>query len=213
MQQVMDRALDTRLCRAIERLRGIEMARVITDGGSEIMEVHVVATPERKPKQVVRDIESLLMAQFGLDIDYRKISLAQMEDSPALARTPRPRLEAAEFTDQEQRCVRIVLLDGNRRHIGIAQASARAGDALTLAALATLNAMHDLVGRARVFQLEEIQRTVLGGQELILVLLNVTHRGGQERLVGTCFTRDDLLEACARATLDCVNRRMAVLVA
>jgi hypothetical protein len=43
-------------------------------------EVHVLAQAGLAPKQLVRNIESALLAQLGLKIDHRKISIAQTAD-------------------------------------------------------------------------------------------------------------------------------------
>jgi len=212
MRQGTGTLVISRICQAIEQLRGVEMAHVVMAGGSEVMEVHVVATPERKPKHIVRDIESLLMAQFGLDVDYRKISLAQMRETPLSARTPRPQLVTVESVNRGQRRVQVILEENGQRYAGSAEISASARDSLSLTALATLNAMHRLVGRPSVFHLENAKKTVLGEKDVVLVLITTAHQGREENLVGTCFVRDDILEACARATLDSINRRIAVLV-
>jgi len=212
MRQGTSTLVNSRICRAIEQLRGVEMARIILAGSSEVMEVHVVATPERKPKQIVRDIESLLMAQFGLNVDYRKISLAQVREAPLSARTPRPQLVAAEFVNHGQRRVKVVLEEGGQRYTGSADISGSASDSLSSTAQATLNALHRLIGRFSVFHLEAAQKTLLGQRDAVLVLITAVHPGGEENLVGTCFVQDDILEACARATLDSINRRIAVLM-
>ncbi len=44
------------------------------------LEVHVLAGSSRSPKQVVRDVESAVMARLGVAIDHKKISVAQVED-------------------------------------------------------------------------------------------------------------------------------------
>src|ERR671920_2360815 len=46
----------------------------------EVSEVHVLAQSGLAPKQLVRNIESALLAQLGLKIDHRKISIAQTAD-------------------------------------------------------------------------------------------------------------------------------------
>ena len=143
----------TQLCKAIEQLRGVEMAQVVMAGPTEVSEVHVVATPERKPKQIVRDIESLLRAQFGLNVDYRKISLAQIQGSPRRAVELRPRLITAGYVDQARRRLQVVLLEGDQEYVGIAEGVDSVNDDLSLTALATLNAMHSVVGQSRVFHL------------------------------------------------------------
>ena len=43
-------------------------------------EVHILASSALSPKQVVRNIESALLAHLGLKVDHRKISVAQTAD-------------------------------------------------------------------------------------------------------------------------------------
>ncbi|HEU5303614.1 MAG TPA: hypothetical protein VFU40_03130 [Gemmatimonadales bacterium] len=61
-------------------LEGILSARVVTTPLGEVSEVHVLAQSGLSPKQLVRNIESALLAQLGLKIDHRKISVAQTAD-------------------------------------------------------------------------------------------------------------------------------------
>jgi hypothetical protein len=61
-------------------LEGILSARVVTTPLGEVSEVHVLAQSGLAPKQLVRNIESALLAQLGLKIDHRKISIAQTAD-------------------------------------------------------------------------------------------------------------------------------------
>jgi hypothetical protein len=58
-------------------LEGILSARVVTTPLGEVSEVHILAQAGLQPKQLVRNIESALLAQLGLKIDHRKISIAQ----------------------------------------------------------------------------------------------------------------------------------------
>jgi hypothetical protein len=61
-------------------LEGILSARVVTTPLGDVSEVHVLAQAGLAPKQLVRNIESALLAQLGLKIDHRKISIAQTAD-------------------------------------------------------------------------------------------------------------------------------------
>jgi hypothetical protein len=61
-------------------LEGILSARVVTTPLGEVSEVHVLAQAGLAAKQLVRNIESALLAQLGLKIDHRKISIAQTAD-------------------------------------------------------------------------------------------------------------------------------------
>ena len=64
-------------------LEGILSARVVTTPLGEVSEIHVLAQSGLQPKQVVRNIESALLAQLGLKVDHRKISIAQTAEVQA----------------------------------------------------------------------------------------------------------------------------------
>ena len=61
-------------------LEGVLSARVVTTPLGEVSEIHVLAKSGLQPKQIVRNIESALLAQLGLKVDHRKISIAQTAD-------------------------------------------------------------------------------------------------------------------------------------
>jgi hypothetical protein len=64
----------------IAGLTGVLSASIVVTPQGEISEIHVLAQPDTPPKQVVRNIESALMAQLGVKVDHRKISVAQTAD-------------------------------------------------------------------------------------------------------------------------------------
>jgi hypothetical protein len=68
----------TKLEEDLLRVPGVRSARVI--GGEVPSEIHVVATSRRSPKQVVRDVQSLAAAGFGMPIDHRIVSVVQLDD-------------------------------------------------------------------------------------------------------------------------------------
>jgi hypothetical protein len=61
-------------------LGGILSARVVTTPLGEVSEIHILAQAGLQAKQLVRNIESALLAQLGLKVDHRKISIAQTAD-------------------------------------------------------------------------------------------------------------------------------------
>jgi len=58
-------------------LEGVLSARVVTTPLGEVSEIHILAQAGLSPKQLVRNIESALLAHLGLKVDHRKISVAQ----------------------------------------------------------------------------------------------------------------------------------------
>ena len=74
----MDPAGLAALERELTRIPEITAARVVADDGV-IVEVHILSTPTKHAKQVVRDVQSVAMATFGLDIDRRVVSVVQLD--------------------------------------------------------------------------------------------------------------------------------------
>ena len=103
MEQEPVPGLDPWGLRRIEKLRaeleGVGSLKIVPDGHGGIDEVHVLSSSSLSPKQIVRNIESALLAEFGLQIDHRKISIAQTrapEISPAQALQAEEVLKAQE---------------------------------------------------------------------------------------------------------------------
>src|SRR5207244_81264 len=67
--------LETELCRIPE----VTAARIVVNDQGKPTELHILALPDKHAKQVVRDIQSVAMASFGLDLDRRLISVVQLE--------------------------------------------------------------------------------------------------------------------------------------
>ena len=70
---------------ALRQIPGVRAASVVTGPDAVPTEVHVLATPGKAAKQVVRDVQSLAMARYDIDIDHRIVSVVQIgEDEPSL---------------------------------------------------------------------------------------------------------------------------------
>lgn len=88
-----------RIEKLLVELEGVSSLKIVPDGHGGIDEVHVLSASELSPKQIVRNIESALLAEFGLQIDHRKISIARTrapEISPAQALQAQKALEMEE---------------------------------------------------------------------------------------------------------------------
>jgi hypothetical protein len=73
-------------CQAVERevcrLPDVTAARLVLDSIGRPAEVHVLALASKGAKQIVRDVQSVAMAVFGLELDRRIISVVQFEVPP-----------------------------------------------------------------------------------------------------------------------------------
>lgn len=200
-------------------LEGVLSARVVTTPLGEVSEIHILAQAGIQPKQVVRNIESALLAHLGLKVDHRKISVAQTADVK-----PIEALEQGAVRDRALRraslfegmsvapsarghrvMVSVTLTMGDRtetREEEVAdtprmrvEGAARA----TVAALDSVLEKHSLILEgARV--VSEMDRDV--------VLAVVRGAGGRESvlLTGTAEVRENAEQAAVLAVMDATNR-------
>jgi hypothetical protein len=72
----------------IATLPGVLSVRIVPTEMGAIDEIHVLTTSEVVPKNMVRNIESALMAQLGLRINHKKVSIATTLDPVRAADLP-----------------------------------------------------------------------------------------------------------------------------
>ena len=66
----------------IATLPGVLSVRIVPSETGAVDEIHVLTTDQVPPKNTVRNIESALMAQLGLRVNHKKISIATTLDAP-----------------------------------------------------------------------------------------------------------------------------------
>ena len=74
--------------RWICQIQGIRQCKIDIDELGKVAGIHVIATADREPRHVVRDVESLLKARLDLDVYYKKIGVVQIIESEEVAPAP-----------------------------------------------------------------------------------------------------------------------------
>lgn len=193
--------------RALCGLASIEAARVVGDRTS-IKEVHVLAAPGKSLKQVVRDVQSLAMARFGVSIDRRAVSVVQMEDRIE-DRAPRPAITSIrEVPDGNRANVLVTLSWQGRTFSGEATGSSAPSARMRLMGEATLRAVEEVAGGEQAISLDSVSLGALGEHQVALAGVVTLEKGREELMVGSAVIRDDPARAAVRAVLDAVNRWM-----
>ncbi len=210
--------------RAIARVPGIQAVRVVT-AGDRVAEVHVLASRTRGAKQLVRDVQSVALTNFGVEIDYRTVSVVQLEDeTPAAAapplpheeihadepdslvihRIPRPALAriAAETTGYNTE-VRVSLRGEGGEHEGAAHGPATSG--LRLVAQAVLDAVAERL-HVSAYEIAFAELVGAGERQVALVVVRLHTGRGDHVVTGSAPLRKDPNDAIAKAALDAVNR-------
>jgi hypothetical protein len=209
--------------RAVARVPGIQAVRIVTSG-DRVSEVHVLAGRGRPPKQLVRDIQSVVLTNFGYEIDYRTVSVVQLEDEeertvvgpegeaatavgepPASARPALARV-VSESTGFDTDVRVLVKLHGAERE-GVAHGSATAG--LKLVAEAVVDAVRPHIG-ANAVDVEYADVVPAGHRQLAVTVFRLLTGRGDHVVVGAAVVRRDPNDAMAKAALDAVNRLYTV---
>jgi len=199
--------------RIIGQIKEVISARVVANDHGAIEEIHVLAGSGRGPKQIVRDIESAFMAQFGVSVDHKKISVAQVQDDLAAGGQPRIKLVSVNLTTTGTKAEARVQLEFEETACeGTAIGVASGGNRLRLVAAACLQAVEQYFKGECVFAVEEIRVVSIANREAVLVAVALVTPTGEELFIGSSVIRDDDREAVARATLDAINRQFAVWV-
>ena len=193
------------------RLAGVQAVRVVTGPDAHPTEIHVLASRDKTPKQLVRDIQSAAMAQFDLEIDHRIVSVVQFDEGegPAAA-AGAPRVLIATITAQTtglESTATVTLASGGTLYDGSATAPATASSKPRLIARATLNALAGLMP-VGACDIEYAQIANVGGRDVAVSIVQVVTSDGETIVTGSALVRGDEADAVARSVLDALNRRL-----
>jgi len=203
---------------ALSQVSEIRAARVVASPGGVIEEIHVLALPSKAPKQLVRDIESTLMAAFGIAIDHKKISIAQLghENVQQVAESTKPYARAqiksinAEVVGVYVNIAVSLELEGEL-FVGRATGPASRTGRERLVAEATLDGIAQYLQGAFTFALEDVEIIRLGRESVAVSCVVLVTSLGEQAFAGSALVRQNDNDSIVRATLDAINRRLGFL--
>ncbi|HVJ50648.1 hypothetical protein [Desulfitobacterium sp.] len=198
---------------AIKQIRSVLGARIKASAEGEIEEIHVLANSNRNPKQIVRDVESLLATQFEAEIDHKKVSVVQIDEEDETTipfqETIRPKLVSVTIrTVQVTAEVKVELSVGEKILEGIAQGRSSSYNKLRLFAEATIQALTLITMEKLILVAEDVNINSLGKHKVVQSAITLITPNGEQTLVGCAIIKSDEREAVVRATLDAVNRKL-----
>ena len=207
-------------------LDGVGSLKIVPDGHGGIEEIHVLSSSSLGPKQIVRNIESALLAEFGLQIDHRKISIARVR-SPEIAPAspeagPAPQTPAAAATSSDRRLVlgnvrieraagqkvtcQVDLSHGESVYTGEAEGPDFVKARMEVAATAALEAAQQATGDTVRLALQGIDSVGAFGQSFVLAAVSGSVRRESSELAGVVRVQDSVEEAAVLACLQAINR-------
>ncbi len=197
----------------LSRLDSVDAARVVNQG-STITEVHVIAAAEKPAKQVVRDVQSLAMARFGMSIDRRVISVVQISpqdlDIVSAARAALTRI--SESPNGTRTTMEVTLRYQSAEFVGTATGPPVSSARLRLIGEATIDAIEQTFSAMPPIALDAIAVSAAGSREVVnAVVATATGTGGENLNVGAAIVGESRDDAAVKAVLSALNRRIANL--
>ena len=209
--------------RDLGRIPAVTSVRVIVEA-DELQEVHIVGSAGRSPKLIGRDVQSLLAARWGIDVDHRKVSVVQLEGAedgagsgvdltaPEPARptgsAPAARPQGAYIAamsisvagNQADASVTVAL--GDRRATGAASGVSSWSVQRRLAAVAAVEALAALDDRAVGFSVAEVTTVRVGSEDVVVAILSSWTDGFGTTITGAApVTATGELRASAESVL------------
>jgi hypothetical protein len=211
------RAVETELC----RLPDVSAARIVSDASGRPVEVHVLAVPGKRPKQIVRDVQSVAMVSFGLDLDRRIVSVVQTgdevgddhdEEHGQVVERFLPRIVGTNIEVAGLRAhVRVTLAFDSEERAGSAEGTIAAASRPRLVAAATLDAIQQLVPAAECLDLDSAQIVRVGPHDIAIVALVLVAPPHEQIVSGSAIVRQnqDPSDAVVRAVVSATNRKLS----
>lgn len=221
-----------RLEAELKKIAGVRNARIVGTDGPE--EIHVVASATRSPKQVVRDVQSLAAAGYGLPIDHRIVSVVQLDDTeppapPSTIKLDPPVEElqpvaAAQHTERRPVLERVVL--GTRGSAGWVEVGLKWPDGTETdgsgtagpsretrargAAKAVVKALEPVLHEKGIeLEIDQVIIHRMESADSVFVRATFFDSGNAIPVVGSALVHDDVASAAVRALLHAVNRKLA----
>lgn len=202
-------AMEALIC----RLPSVMRCQIVLNDWGGIEEIHVLTTLERSAKQIVRDVESALRAEWNVHVDHKRISVAQIRsDEP---RRPRPQLEVREVrTDIDALDARVgaeVELSPvgapGETYRGMWSGSYVPSHYPVSVAQAAVQAINQVPEIGVGFVFSELRALTLAGRAIVIVALSYMNpRRREEVVVGAAPESGDAQAAAAHAVVDAANR-------
>ena len=204
----------TEVEREICRLPDVSIVRIVAEADGRVSEVHVVAHQGKHPKQIVRDVQSIALASFGLELDRRVISVVQLGGralDDTFSPVPRPSIVAITAEASGMRSlVRVTLALDEEEAVGFAEGSIATTARHRLVALATVDALRQLEPAAECVDVDHAEIIRIGAHDVAVLTVVYVIPPAEQLVSGSAIVRPQQeADAVARAVLDATNRRLA----
>jgi hypothetical protein len=192
------------------KLTDIKFCSIVCNEKNEIEEIHILSGIKRNVKQLVRDIQSAINARFNINVDYKKISIAQINESDL--KDIRLKLHSVSDKNIDNSVEATVILEyEDKLFEGKVSRVKTRNNKFKAIAEATLLAVESYLGIGQVFYIEDIRVVAISSGELCTCVVGYAFSGKEELLSGCSLLSADENEAAAKAVLSAVNRKVSII--
>ncbi|NLY46565.1 MAG: hypothetical protein GX053_11375 [Tissierella sp.] len=190
----------------IELIESVLSCRFVKEN-DEIKEIHIVSNGTRTPKQISRDIQSVLIAKYDLNIDYKKISIAELPGVEVEKKESRLKIEKISFEDNGKKAtVKIALSNESDTYESIVSGINTSRNIDRMLAKSVLDCVEKALGVEDRFILEDVKNVNLSSDGVIVVSAVYILGEVERRICGSSLVENDHKKAVVKATLDALNR-------
>jgi hypothetical protein len=212
----------------VSRIKGISSCKISADETGEITEVHVVATAQKYPKLIARDVESCLKAELGIHVDYKKIGVVIFDSKEHLNSEDETFVRGEEqtisefpieehparfafksvnlFISQDSVHAEVELVRQGLEVFGSATSANPASSPLRVIAEATLKAVGELLDDSIRLCLCDVVEVPLAESTALVVKVDLLQNRVATSLAGCCLFSGNVNQTVVFTTLDAVNR-------
>lgn len=192
------------------KLPGIINCSIVCDGDNNIEEIHILAAVGRNVKQLVRDIQSAISAKFNIAVDYKKISIAQINETEFNEARVRIESIAVKSVDNMVEAT-VVLSYDNKLFEGKSRKVKSKSNRAKAVAEATLSALESYMGVNNILYLEDLESYKISDKEVYVSLVGFSQDNVEEFFTGSCIISLDEDESAVKAVLAAVNRKISTV--
>ncbi len=180
---------------------------VVCDEKGSIEEIHVLASIGRNVKQMVRDIQSAISAKFDIAVDYKKVSIAQINETEF--KEARAKIESIAVKNVDNMIEATVALSyEDKVYEGKSTKVKAKSNRAKAVAEATLAALEGYIGVSGILYLEALESIKVSDKEVYVSIVGFSQDNVEESLSGSCIISLDENESAVKAVLAAVNRKI-----
>ena len=196
----------------LNSIKSVISSKVISDSINEVCEIHVLSDNSRHSKQIARDIRTALLSKFNVDVDYKIISVAQIDKNVSFNSDFRLLYEGyTNETTSDRIKIKTKLSWDDKEFFGEAEGIKSEKQSLVVAAKSTLEAIK-LAINFDCFIVEDIQYAKITGEDALLVAITQVNNSKEEILLGASIIENNKIDAAIKATLNAINRKICLLI-